>query len=88
MLASPSPAAQGIAQQSEMLVAQAGPSRQDEAALIAGLGSEHYEIAVYTALLASLADGEPEVAYLLHSNLDQEVRVSDALAGCLRKRAH
>ena len=88
MLASPSPAGQGIAQQSEMLVAQAGPSRQDEAVLIAGLGSEHYEIAVYTALLASLADGEPEVAYLLHSNLDQEVRVSDALAGCLRKRAH
>lgn len=88
MLASPSPATKGIVQQAEMLLAQAGPMRQDEAALTAALGSEHYEVAVYTALLASLTDGEPEVAYLLHSNLDQEHRTSDELAVCLRKWAH
>lgn len=82
----PSPSTTGITKQARSLLKRSSPSLQDEVALLSALGTEHYEIAVYQALvLQAQSLDNSEAAALLQENLDQEVHTSEELSDALRK---
>ncbi len=67
------PALDGLKQEHDSGISEVSPDLRDSFDTGAAIGSEHYEIAIYTSavLLAEAAD-ERKVAKLLGENLDQE----------------
>ena len=83
-----SPTTKGLARQGEALIKRSDPKLRDTVVLSAALGTEHYEMAAYQALLVPVeAMGASDVAALLRSNLDQETHTSEELQKMLMKVA-
>ena len=67
------PGLEGLKQEHDDGVGQVAPSLRDVFDAGAAIGSEHYEIAIYSAaVLLAEGAGEKQVASLLKGNLDQE----------------
>ena len=67
------PGLEGLKQEHDEGVGQVAPSLRDVFDAGAAIGSEHYEIAIYSgAVLLAEGTGEKKVASLLKTNLDQE----------------
>jgi ferritin-like metal-binding protein YciE len=67
------PGFEGLKTEHESGVSAVGPALRESFDAGAAIGSEHYEIAIYsTALLLARSSGEQKVASLLTANLDQE----------------
>jgi ferritin-like metal-binding protein YciE len=67
------PGLEGLKQEHDDGVGQVAPSLRDMFDAGAAIGSEHYEIAIYSgAVLLAEGAGEKNVAGLLKANLDQE----------------
>lgn len=82
----PSPASTGIKNQAASLLEKADESLHDQVALASALGNEHFEMAVYDALiLQANALGAGDAAKLLTANMDQEVHTSEELHSALKE---
>ena len=67
------PALEGLKQEHDSGIAQVVPALRDSFDAGAAIGTEHYEIAIYSsAVLIAESLGEGKVAKLLSDNLDQE----------------
>ncbi|HZC28283.1 MAG TPA: DUF892 family protein [Gaiellaceae bacterium] len=67
------PGLDGLKSEHESGVTEVAPTLREAFDAGAAIGSEHYEIAIYsTALLLAKSLGEPRVESLLRDNLDQE----------------
>ncbi|WP_308492168.1 YciE/YciF ferroxidase family protein [Microbacterium terrisoli] len=76
----PSQTTKGIAKESSSLLRKSADGLLDSVAVAAALGTEHYEIATYEALIAAAEGmGHPMVVNLLRANLDQEKHTSEEL---------
>ena len=78
------PGLEGLKQEHDEGIGQVAPSLRDVFDAGAAIGSEHYEIAIYSgAVLLAEGAGEKKAANLLKTNLDQEfaaLRKLEALA--------
>ncbi|HKT56051.1 MAG TPA: DUF892 family protein [Microbacterium sp.] len=76
----PSPTTRGLAKEGASLLRKAGDDVIDTVAVSAALGTEHYEIAAYEALIAAAEGmGQATVVDLLTRNLQQEKHASEEL---------
>lgn len=67
------PALEGLKQEHDSGIAEVTPDLRDSFDAGAAIGTEHYEIAIYSsAVLLAEATGEGQVAKLLGDNLEQE----------------
>ena len=67
------PALEGLKREHDAGISEVAPDLRDSFDAGAAIGTEHYEIAIYsTALLLAEANGDGEVAKLLGENLEQE----------------
>lgn len=83
-----SPTTKGLARQGAGLVRRSESAVRDAVVLSAALGTEHYEIAAYQALLVPVTRlGVPDASSLLQDNLDQETHTSEELHSMLQKVA-
>jgi ferritin-like metal-binding protein YciE len=82
------PGLEGLKQEHESGVSQVAPAVRESFDAGAAIGSEHYEIAVYSsALLLAESLGEQEVAQLLGRNLEQEFAALKKLEGIAERLA-
>jgi ferritin-like metal-binding protein YciE len=66
------PGLEGLKQEHETGVKQVAPALRDGFDAGAAIGSEHYEIAIYSTALLLAQNEAPDVADLLRANLDEE----------------
>ncbi len=84
----PSPTTKGLAKEGHALLRKTDESLQDDVAVAAALGTEHYEISVYQSLIASAQTmHSPQVVQLLSANLEQEQHTSEELVAKAKELA-
>jgi ferritin-like metal-binding protein YciE len=67
------PALEGLKREHDSGISEVAPDLRDSFDAGAAIGTEHYEIAIYSsAVLLAEANGDGKVATLLEENLDQE----------------
>ena len=73
-----SPAATGISKEADTLIQKSAEELVDGVVLASALGTEHYETAVYEALITlAEAEGQGEIVSLLEENLEEEQHTAD-----------
>jgi ferritin-like metal-binding protein YciE len=83
------PGLEGLKQEHESGVAEVAPALRASFDAGAAIGTEHYEIAIYSsAVLLAGSLGEQEAASLLGTNLEQEFAALKKLEGIAQQLAH
>ncbi|KHK99035.1 hypothetical protein LK09_07410 [Microbacterium mangrovi] len=84
----PSQTTKGLAKEGSALIRKSGDNLVDSVAVAAALGTEHYEIAAYEALIAAAEGmGQTRVVDLLRANLAQEQHTSEELVAKAKQYA-
>lgn len=84
----PSQTTKGLAKEGTALLRKSSDALVDSVAIAAALGTEHYEIATYEALIAAAEGmGQMTVVDLLRANLEQEKHTSEELVAKARQFA-
>jgi ferritin-like metal-binding protein YciE len=82
------PALDGLKREHDSGISEIAPDLRDSFDAGAAIGTEHYEIAIYSsALLLAEAHGDGEVAKLLGENLEQEFAALKKLEGISERLA-